>query len=120
MSAKQKCQLIGIFFLGGMLVSPLDERRLGRRLMIPSACPASIVRVFHVAHISQTDPSWSEVDKAIWSAIELNLAIISACLPTLRPLFLHIFYGSYSANSNCQRTGGEQVEKMAEGEILEQ
>ena len=67
-----------------------------------SVCIASIVRVPYIAHISLDDQTWSDIDGLIWSGVELNLAIVSACLPTLRPLFLHIFQGGNTTNSSCQ------------------
>ena len=55
----------------------------------------SVIRVPAIAHISLTDPSWSDVYGAIWSVVELNVGIVSACLPTLRPLFIYLFEGRY-------------------------
>ena len=41
------------------------------------------------------------------------MAIVSACLPTLRPLFLHLFQGGYTANRDRQspecRSPGRKV-----------
>ncbi|KAL6714560.1 hypothetical protein ACLMJK_007985 [Lecanora helva] len=68
-SKAQKLQLIGIFSLGGFV------------------CIASIVRAPQVLDIGFTDGSWSNVPSAVWSAVELNTGIVSACLPTLRPIF---------------------------------
>ncbi|KAK8085399.1 hypothetical protein PG997_006670 [Apiospora hydei] len=33
------------------------------------------------------DVFWLETDPALWSAVEINLSIITACLPLMRPLF---------------------------------
>ena len=35
----------------------------------------------------------TEVPLLIWTIVEINLSIVSACLPTLRPLFLRVRYG---------------------------
>lgn len=70
--------------------------------MALSVCVASIIRVPHLARVSLVDQTWSDVDGFIWSVAELNLAIVSACLPTLRPLFLHVFHGGYAASPDCQ------------------
>ncbi len=67
----------------------------GRSLIVLSVCFASVIRVPYIAHISLVDPSWSDVYGVIWSVVELNLGIVSACLPTLRPLFIHVFHGGY-------------------------
>jgi hypothetical protein len=46
-----------------------------------------VVRLFFLVTMNKSDPTWSLVDTYIWSSLELNVAVISACLPTLRPLF---------------------------------
>lgn len=74
----------------------------GELLIVLSVCVASVIRVPYIAHTSLVDPSWSDVGGATWSIVELNLAIVSACLPTLRPLFLRVFHGGYKAGSNSQ------------------
>ncbi|KAK8045450.1 hypothetical protein PG993_005474 [Apiospora rasikravindrae] len=33
------------------------------------------------------DVFWVETDPALWSAVEINLSVITACLPLMRPLF---------------------------------
>jgi len=33
-----------------------------------------------------TDVTWDNVGAATWSAVELNVGIVCACLPTMRPL----------------------------------
>ena len=51
-----------------------------------SVCIASIIRAVYVGQISLTDPSWSDALGAMWTVVELSLGVVSACLPTLRPL----------------------------------
>jgi hypothetical protein len=46
-----------------------------------------------------TDPTWTNTDAATWSYLELSMAIIAACLPTLRPLALKFVPGFGSANT---------------------
>lgn len=105
MSKRQKCNLIGIFLLGGLFVSTPSS---GRRLLIGfSVCLASIIRVPYISHMSLVDASWSDVYGGIWTVVELNLGIVSACLPTLRPLFLHVFHGGYTAPANRQKLPGK-------------
>ena len=54
-----------------------------------------------------------DVGEFIWSTVELNVAIVSACLPTLRPLFLHVFQGGYTTSRDYQspecRSPGRKV-----------
>lgn len=40
--------------------------------------------------VRTTDISWAKSDVFIWSSVEPSIGIISGCLPTLRPLMLHI------------------------------
>ena len=53
--------------------------------------------------MSLVDATWSDTYGGIWTVVELNLGIVSACLPTLRPLFLHVFHGGYIARGDRQK-----------------
>ncbi|KAH7071774.1 hypothetical protein FB567DRAFT_538784 [Paraphoma chrysanthemicola] len=55
-------------------------------------CIVSILRLhsLYLATITK-DPTWENIGVANWSNIELNTAILCACLPTLRPLILRLF-----------------------------
>ncbi|KAJ3577516.1 hypothetical protein NPX13_g3052 [Xylaria arbuscula] len=69
----QKRAILSMFTLGGFV------------------CIASILRL--VAVVTQPDNddlSWNIVNQSIWATVEANLAIISACLPTLRPVWILI------------------------------
>ena len=61
------------------------------RLTMFSVCIASIIRAVYVGQISLTDPSWSDALRAMWTVVELSLGVVSACLPTLRPLVVRTF-----------------------------
>ncbi|OJJ33053.1 hypothetical protein ASPWEDRAFT_43103 [Aspergillus wentii DTO 134E9] len=66
---KQRFVLITIFALGGFV------------------CVTSICRLVALKKISESaDPTYDNVGAASWSAVECNVGIICACLPTLRPL----------------------------------
>lgn len=65
----EKVSLMGIFLLGGLV------------------CFASLYRCIVVHQISYTDPTYSDVRVDIWTIVELCIGILSACLPTMRPLF---------------------------------
>lgn len=67
-------------------------RHCNNELIEFSACVASIIRVPYIARTSLIDPSWSDTYGAIWSVVELTIGIVSACLPTLRPLYVHVFH----------------------------
>ncbi|KAH7179952.1 uncharacterized protein B0J16DRAFT_291611, partial [Fusarium flagelliforme] len=88
---KQKIMLFAIFSLGFF------------------ACVVSIYRIHTLKMAAETkDPNWDNVDAAIWSFLEITIAIITACLPTLKPLFSKlmpkIFASSYG-QSNAQSYG---------------
>lgn len=55
-------------------------------LRLPSLKKASI----------STDFSYDNIGIAIWSCIEVNVAILCACLPALKPLISHFFPGLLS------------------------
>ncbi|KAL2017885.1 hypothetical protein VTK56DRAFT_1541 [Thermocarpiscus australiensis] len=54
-------------------------------------CFASLYRIVTIVRLTQTkDISWAKSDVFIWSSVEPSVGIISGCLPTLRPLMLHV------------------------------
>ncbi|KAM0796141.1 hypothetical protein BDR22DRAFT_893479 [Usnea florida] len=68
-SRERRAQLIGMFMLGGFV------------------CVVSIYRIPKMYSISLSDVSWSDVEPCVWSVVEVDVAIVCACLPTFRPLF---------------------------------
>lgn len=70
-----KIQLAGMFSLGGFV------------------CITSIVRVIAVSSISLTDGSWVNTYPAIWAFVETSIAVVSACLPTMRPIYKYALHG---------------------------
>lgn len=87
-------------------------------LKVLSVCVASVIRVPYIAHISLVDPSWSDIDGVIWSVVELNLGIVSACLPTLRLLVIHVFHGGCIARPNVHLPG-RKLRMSTEDELLD-
>ncbi|KAM5353685.1 hypothetical protein ACJ41O_000335 [Fusarium nematophilum] len=50
-------------------------------------CIISIIRIHTLKIAASTkDPNWENVDAAVWSFLEVTIAILAACLPTLRPI----------------------------------
>ena len=84
----QKIALTGVFLLGALYVSSFDLWPLTYSC---SVCITSIIRLSTIKQLSLTDQSWSYVPAAIWTSVECSVAVISACLPTLKPLFRSIF-----------------------------
>ncbi|KAK6526549.1 hypothetical protein TWF694_005131 [Orbilia ellipsospora] len=69
MPRRQKIPLMMIFALGFFI------------------CIVSILRLRFLIKLSQsTDPTWDQPATAYWSAIEMNISIVCACLPALKPL----------------------------------
>ena len=53
----------------------------------------SVVRLTILAGVDQSDVTWNYVPAATWSAAEPSVAVVSACLPSLRPLFVRLIWG---------------------------
>ncbi|KAK6837688.1 hypothetical protein RU639_001319 [Aspergillus parasiticus] len=69
----QKWAISGIFLLGGFV------------------CVATIVRICAITKMKDSvDITWVIGDAMIWSNVEPCIGIVSACLPTLRPLLRQI------------------------------
>ncbi|KAE8448270.1 hypothetical protein EG329_009701 [Mollisiaceae sp. DMI_Dod_QoI] len=98
-------------------------------------CIISILRVhWLVIATLSTDPTWDNIGIANWSAIEINTAIICACLTTLKPLLSHCFsriFGThipptkfYHQHSNDvdaeSNNGGSKTNTIMELEVMPQ
>ncbi|TID19487.1 hypothetical protein E6O75_ATG06825 [Venturia nashicola] len=83
-------------------------------------CVAGAVRAYYTwkSFYNTNDASWDQYPAFVAAALENNLAIICACVPTIRPLFPHLFGGpvsriknwmsskaSSNPNSNADRSG---------------
>ncbi|KAF2169823.1 hypothetical protein M409DRAFT_52318 [Zasmidium cellare ATCC 36951] len=76
---RQRYALMTVFTLGGF------------------TCIVSILRLQSLYVISRTkDTSWENPLAAIWSNVEINIAILCSCLPTLRCIFPKIFKSQLS------------------------
>ncbi|KAL8759169.1 MAG: hypothetical protein Q9184_003709, partial [Pyrenodesmia sp. 2 TL-2023] len=51
----------------------------------------SIIRITVLSRIGKTDLTWNYINGGIWAAAEPSVAVICACLPSLRPLFSLLF-----------------------------
>ncbi|MCJ1391042.1 hypothetical protein MMC18_003903 [Xylographa bjoerkii] len=49
---------------------------------------------------ARDDTTWNTTPLFIWNANEINLVIIAACIPSLRPLFVTLFGGTVSTPSS--------------------
>ncbi|KAI4244101.1 MAG: hypothetical protein L6R40_003085 [Gallowayella cf. fulva] len=92
----QKLLLTGIFTVGLMSVYEINTPHADRMLkthFFSSVCAVSVVRLVLLAGVDQSDITWNYVPAATWSAAEPSISVVSACLPSLRPLFVRLIWG---------------------------
>ncbi|PLN83887.1 integral membrane protein [Aspergillus taichungensis] len=76
---RQKALLLGLFTMGSF------------------ACVVAIVRIVTMLPFGHSnDLTWYKVTIAKWCMVEINVCIICACLPAMRPLFAKAFPGVFS------------------------
>lgn len=86
----QKLAVCGIFLLGGLYVSPFFFSTASANLS--SVCIAGVVRVHSLTFmVKSPDLTWNMAQSFVWSCVEPCIGIVSACLPTLRPLLRRCF-----------------------------
>ncbi|KAI1332615.1 hypothetical protein F5Y16DRAFT_356053 [Xylariaceae sp. FL0255] len=51
---------------------------------------ASIIRLVVVFQVDHANGTWTGVDPLVWAVVEQSAAVVSSCLPTLRPLVVYI------------------------------
>ncbi|KAI4268121.1 MAG: hypothetical protein L6R38_007957 [Xanthoria sp. 2 TBL-2021] len=78
-TTSQKSVLTGIFICAGFV------------------CIISIIRLVVLSRLENEDVTWNYVNSAIWSAAEPCMGVISACLPSLRPLVALMTRGTHRA-----------------------
>ncbi|RLL95029.1 hypothetical protein CFD26_101863 [Aspergillus turcosus] len=73
------------------------------------ACVIAIVRIVTMMpFVHSMDFTWYKVTLAKWAMVEINVGIICACLPVLRPLVLRVFPRLLgSKNSSADKHTGE-------------
>ena len=72
-----------------------------------SATVTSVMRLFTLAGTEDPDLTWGVSGSVLWSAAELNTAIICACLPMLRPPLQALFPRLFRSVSGSKRSGGQ-------------
>ncbi|EOD45288.1 Integral membrane protein [Neofusicoccum parvum] len=87
---KQKFALMGIFALGAF------------------GCVTSILRLRSLYAVADsTDTSYDNVDAAVWSNVEINVAIMCASLPTFKALVKRLFPHVLSTDPASRSTGNK-------------
>ncbi|OTB02203.1 hypothetical protein M426DRAFT_13783 [Hypoxylon sp. CI-4A] len=80
MPLSRKISIVCIFLLGG-LVSIVGIIRIH-----------FLTQVYHALGDNEIDVSWIYVPVYYWTMIETNVGVLSACLPTLRPIQEHFIH----------------------------
>ncbi|KAJ4334064.1 hypothetical protein N0V87_007117 [Didymella glomerata] len=71
-------------------------------------CFASMYRIITITRLVRTtDISWAKSDVFIWSSVEPSIGIISGCLPTLRPLMLHVLQSWFNFIPSTRSSSGK-------------
>jgi len=79
-----------IKYLIALRISTREELQLIVLMSLGSfTCIASIMRFKAIREVyNSTDATWNGFDLSIWSSFEYHLAIITACIPTIKPLWV--------------------------------
>ncbi|MCJ1350229.1 MAG: hypothetical protein MMC33_000210 [Icmadophila ericetorum] len=76
LNRSQKLAVSGIFLLGSFVTV------------------ASTIRFATFLNLHTSDPTWSFASGFLWTVIEPSIAIVSACLPSMRPILRFLLTGS--------------------------
>ncbi|KAL3459325.1 hypothetical protein BJX64DRAFT_291302 [Aspergillus heterothallicus] len=81
------------------------------------ACAASAVRLYYAHRIYNVsyDTSWEGYTLSLWILVEINLSVICASIPTLRPLMKKYFPKWRSTGSSASAHGRGTSSRTAEG-----
>lgn len=79
---------------------------------LSSVVITSILRLhsLYVA-VHATDVTWQNIGVGEWSAVEVNVGIVCACLPTLRPVLGRIFPSILASSHVVSHTGGPSARR---------
>ncbi|KAF1956824.1 hypothetical protein CC80DRAFT_445548 [Byssothecium circinans] len=82
-------------------------------------CVVSILRLHAVVNLgnNRNDATWYGAEGLYWSCIEVNVAIICASLPALKPLVVHFFprFDASAIYSDNSRSSGSKTGKVFPG-----
>ena len=81
-----------------------------------SVCIAGAVRVgFMSRMVKDADVTWNTTHALIWSIVEPCIGIISACLPTMRPLLRRLFPNCFTTNELGISSSTSSMSRRAKG-----
>ncbi|KAI9839987.1 MAG: hypothetical protein M1819_000179 [Sarea resinae] len=73
-------------------------------------CIASILRIYFLTFLTRSeDLTWNLGQSIIWSCVEPCIGIVSACLPTLRPLLRYAFPRWFNNSRFKGSSGGQRT-----------
>ena len=76
-----------------------------------SVCLVSLIRIVTITRMDFEDVTWKFAVLAYWGAVEVNLAIICACLTTLKPLVVRIWPTLLASTTRHETYGEKPAEK---------
>jgi hypothetical protein len=90
---------------------PLSQRiAVGCIFMLGGVvCVASLYRVTTVTDLDQNNIAFTIRGAAIFGHVEAAVAVVSACLPTLRPLFVQFMHAIGLSDDARKETGGNST-----------
>ncbi|KAK9775286.1 hypothetical protein SCAR479_07962 [Seiridium cardinale] len=80
------------------------------------ATAAAIIKFAYLSNYGKNgDFLWDSANLTIWFAIELNIGIIAACLPCLKPVFRHAFKGTSRRYNSKNQTNSYKLRTFGSG-----
>ncbi|KAH7176119.1 hypothetical protein EDB81DRAFT_771947 [Dactylonectria macrodidyma] len=68
----------------------------------------SVIRLIFVINLDLESPDiiWNPSDAVMWTGVEVNIATVCACLPSLKPILNLLMYGTVRPRSQSSGTSG--------------
>lgn len=107
---KQKIILIATFALGGF-VTVVDVMRIAY-LQETSTARLEVLSDAEGRNNAQGNLFWYTAPPCMWSTVEVNVGIICACIPVLKPLFVRLaprFFGSLGSKAAENTNSGRSM-----------
>ena len=87
-------------------------------ICVHSVIIASGLRIYYLLGMDLMDMTWSYQGVGLWTAVEIDVAIISACLPLIRPTLRFLipsFVISYVSRSRSTQDAEDRTGDSSEG-----
>ncbi|GFF68424.1 hypothetical protein IFM61392_05263 [Aspergillus lentulus] len=66
------------------------------------ACAAAIAKTVYQSRVFEEQDAWRDPKFLIWNCVELNVGIVAACFPTIKPLVKSVIGSTWSLASNSR------------------